>query len=115
MADVDRMREVCDGAHGVFNVQNPMTSGVEGEAVQGRNVVDAAADARVAHLVYGSAGPGAPGTGVAAWDGKLEVAGHARSRGVPLTVLRPMAHGAHDGHGPVPSGQRLASDAEAGR
>jgi uncharacterized protein YbjT (DUF2867 family) len=32
-----------------------------------------------------------PHTGVAAWDVKLEVAEYARSRGVPLTVLRPMA------------------------
>ena len=45
----------------------------------------------MSHLVYGSAGPGTPGTGVAAWDVKLEVAEYARSRGLPLTVLRPMA------------------------
>ena len=91
MADVDRMRVVCGGAHGVFSVQNPMISGQQGERVQGRSVVDAAADAAVSHLVYGSAGPGIPRTGVAAWDVKLEVAAYARSRGVPLTVLRPMA------------------------
>jgi uncharacterized protein YbjT (DUF2867 family) len=68
-----------------------MISGADGELAQGRNVVDAAAQSRVSHLVYGSAGPGTPETGVAAWDVKLEVARHARSRGVPLTVLRPMA------------------------
>ena len=59
--------------------------------MQGRNVAAAAADAGVSHLVYGSAGPGTPGTGVAPWDVKLEVAAYARSRGLPLTVLRPMA------------------------
>lgn len=91
MADLDAMRRVCAEAHGVFNVQNPMISGEEGELLQGRNVVDAAADAGVSHLVYGSAGPGEPGTGVAAWDSKLELADYARSRGLPLTVLRPMA------------------------
>ena len=91
MADPDAMGEACAGAHGVFSVQNPMISGEEGELIQGRNVVDAAADAGVSHLVYGSAGPGTPGTGVAAWDDKLEIAQYARSRGVPLTVLRPMA------------------------
>ena len=68
-----------------------MISGEEGEGAHGKNVVDAAADAGVSHLVYGSAGPGTPGTGVAAWDVKLEVAEYARSRGLPLTVLRPMA------------------------
>jgi uncharacterized protein YbjT (DUF2867 family) len=54
-------------------------------------VATAAAGAGVAHLVYGSGGPGTPGTGVAAWDVKLEVAAYARSLGLPLTVLRPMA------------------------
>jgi uncharacterized protein YbjT (DUF2867 family) len=91
MADPIRMRQVCDGAHGVFSVQNPMSSGEQDELGQGRVVVDAAADAGVSHLVYGSAGPGTPSTGVRAWDDKLEVAAHARDRGVPLTVLRSMA------------------------
>ena len=91
MADLDALRRVCEGAHGVYSVQNPMISGEEGELVQGRNVATAAADVGASHLVYGSAGPGTPGTGVAAWDGKLEVAAYARDRGVPLTVLRPMA------------------------
>jgi uncharacterized protein YbjT (DUF2867 family) len=91
MADPDAMRRACAGAYGVYSVQNPMIAGEEGEAVQGRNVATAAADAGVAHLVYGSAGPGTPATGVAAWDVKLEVAAYARSRGLPVTVLRPMA------------------------
>jgi len=91
MADPDTMRRACAGAHGVFSVQNPMISGAKGELAQGKNVVDAAADAGVSQLVYGSAGPGTPDTGVAAWDDKLEVAAYARSRGLPLTVLRPMA------------------------
>lgn len=91
MGDPDGIRQACAGVHGVFSVQNPMISGEDGEGAQGRNVVDAAVAGGVAHLVYGSAGPGTPGTGVAAWDVKLEVAGYARSQGVPLTVLRPMA------------------------
>lgn len=91
MADCARTRDVCAGAQGVFSVQNPMIAGEQGEVVQGRNVVDAAADAGVSHFVYGSAGPGTPGTGVAAWDSKLELAQYARSRDLPVTVLRPMA------------------------
>lgn len=91
MGDLDAMRRACAGAYGVYSVQNPMIAGEEGEVTQGRNVATAAADAGVSHLVHGSAGPGTPGTGVSAWDGKLEVAAHARSHGLPLTVLRPMA------------------------
>lgn len=91
MNDSDAMVRACTGAYGVYNVQNPMIAGEEREEVQGRNVVAAAAETGVSHLVYGSAGPGIPGTGVAAWDVKLEVAAYARSLGLPLTVLRPMA------------------------
>ena len=91
MASADDMRRACAGAHGVFSVQNAMISGEQGELAQGKNVADAAADCGVSHLVYGSAGPGTPGTGVTAWDIKLDVADHARRRGLSLTVLRPMA------------------------
>ena len=57
MADPDAMRDACAGTHGVFSVQNPMISGEEGELAQGRNVVDAATDAGVSHLVYGRPAP----------------------------------------------------------
>lgn len=91
MADLVSLRRACDGAYGVFTVQNPMISGSEGEMLQGRNVADAAVDAGVSHVVYGSAGPGVPNTGVESWDVKLELAAYVRGRGLPLTVLRPMA------------------------
>ncbi len=83
MTDRARMRAVCDGAHGVFSVQNPMISGEQGERVQGRNVVDAAVEAGVSHVVYGSAGPGTPNTGVAAWTSS------SRSRSMPGAVVCP--------------------------
>jgi uncharacterized protein YbjT (DUF2867 family) len=79
------------GAHGVYSVQNIHTAGYEGEIEQGKNVADVVATAGVAHLVYASAGTGQPGTGVGSWDTKVVVAEHARSLGVPLTVLRPFA------------------------
>lgn len=91
MADPRTLAHAFAGAHGVFSVQNAMSAGEQDELAQGRNVANAAADAGVSHVVYGSAGPGTPGTGVAAWDNKLEVAAHAHSVGLELTVLRPMA------------------------
>jgi uncharacterized protein YbjT (DUF2867 family) len=78
-------------AYGVFSVQNPMTSGVEGEVQQGRHVADAARESGVRHVVYGSAGTGQPGTGIGSWESKLEVQAHMQALGLPLTVLRPMA------------------------
>ena len=78
-------------AHGVYSVQNPMISGFDDEVSQGMNVVDAAREAGVRHVVYGAAGTGEPGTGVGSWESKILVAEHARERDVPITVLRPMA------------------------
>jgi uncharacterized protein YbjT (DUF2867 family) len=93
MEDPATLREALDGAHGVFSVQNGLTSGFDREIVQGRNVADASKAAGVAHLVYASAGPGAPGTGtgVPSWESKLPVEEHVRSLGVPFTILRPTA------------------------
>ena len=91
MEDPATLRKAFEGTHGVFNVQNPMKSGLEAEVRQGRNVADAAADAGVSHVVYGSAGVGRSGTGVGQWESKLRVKEHMLTRGLPLTVLRPMA------------------------
>lgn len=89
--DVASLRAAFDGAVGVFNLQNPMTSSIEAEVRHGRNVAEAAADVGVVHVVYGAAGVGDVETGVPSWDSKLVVARAFRERGLPLTVLRPMA------------------------
>jgi uncharacterized protein YbjT (DUF2867 family) len=89
--DVDSLRPALDGAYGLFNVQNPHTSSGEAEIRQGRNVARAAADAEVAHVVYGSAGVGDEATGVGSWDSKRVVADRFRELGLTLTELRPMA------------------------
>jgi uncharacterized protein YbjT (DUF2867 family) len=91
MADRDSMLAVFKGAYGAYSVQNPMISGHAGEIQQGKNVADAAKQAGVQHLVYGSAAPGVPGTGVGSWDAKLEIEAHMRQLGLPVTILRPMA------------------------
>lgn len=82
---------VFNGAYGVFSVQNPVLSGIEGEIRQGKNVADAASQTGVQHLVYASAGTGTRGTGVPSWESKLVVEDYLNSLGIPLTVLRPMA------------------------
>ena len=85
------MKAVCEGAHGVFNVQNPMISGLDAEVRQGRNVADVAKSAGVRHLVYGSAGTGVSGTGVGSWESKVAVEEHMRDLGLPVTILLPNA------------------------
>lgn len=79
------------GAVGVYSVQNHHISGHDGEVRQGKNIADAVVAATVSHLVYASTGNGRPGTGIGSWEAKVVVAEHARSLGVPLTVLRPTA------------------------
>ena len=91
MADPTSLDAAFDGAHGVYSVQNPVTSSLEAEVEHGRNVADAAQRAHVRHVVYGSAGTGASGTGVGSWDSKLRIEAHMRELGLPVTVLRPMA------------------------
>jgi uncharacterized protein YbjT (DUF2867 family) len=91
MADPSTLSEAFGDAYGVFSVQNTMISGAEAEIQQGKNVANAAKEAGVHHVVYGSAGLGVPGTGVPSWESKLAVEAHMRGLGLPLTVLRPMA------------------------
>lgn len=90
MGEPATLAPAFEGAHGVYSVQNPMISGLEGEVAQGRNVADAAKAAGVQHLVRGSAGIGYK-TGVGSWDSKLAVRDYLRELGLPVTELRPMA------------------------
>jgi uncharacterized protein YbjT (DUF2867 family) len=91
MDDPGSLLAAFRGAAGVFSVQNPATCGADGELRQGKAVADAARGAAVGHVVYASAGPGVPATGVLQWDHKLEIEEHLRRAGLRLTVLRPMA------------------------
>ena len=91
MGDRAALDVAMAGADGVYSVQNPATSGVEGEVLQGRNVADAAQAAGVRHVVYASAPTAATDTGVGWWDSKLAIEAHMRDLGLGLTVLRPVA------------------------
>ena len=90
MNDPASLRAAFEGANGVYSVQNGLKSGFDREVAQGRNVADAAKDVGVRHVVYGSAGTGAP-TGVPSWDAKLAVEDHMRQLDLPFTILRGMA------------------------
>jgi uncharacterized protein YbjT (DUF2867 family) len=91
MNEKSSLYPLLEGAHGLYSVQNPFLGGPEQEIRQGRNIADVAKDVGIAHVVYGSAGTGAPGTGVPSWETKLEVERHMKELGLPLTILRPMA------------------------
>ena len=88
MGDRAAMDLALTGAAGLYSVQSFALAGPEGEVAQGKAVGDAAKAAGVRHVVYASSGTGSR-TGVPSWDTKVEVAGHLRALGLPLTVLRP--------------------------
>jgi uncharacterized protein YbjT (DUF2867 family) len=91
MDDPGSLEHAFDGADCVFTVQNHHISGYEGEVAQGRNVTDVALRMGVRHVIYGAAGLGRKGTGVGSWDVKEEIVQYMRDRGLPVTILRPMA------------------------
>ena len=90
LEDHSSIERVLDGVHGVFSVQQPWESGVEGEVRQGIQITDAAKAAGVEHYVYSSVGSAHRETGIPHFESKWEVEEHVRGSGVPYTVLRPV-------------------------
>lgn len=91
-ADMDErpsLEAALDGIKRVFSVQNWWECGVESEIRQGKLVADVAHSAGVKHLVYGSAGVGKAGTGIAHFDSKVEVENYMHQLGLPVTAVRP--------------------------
>jgi uncharacterized protein YbjT (DUF2867 family) len=97
LLDQSSLERAFVGAHGVFALTNFWDGiatgkpvGAAGEVRQGKNLVDAAKTAKVAHLVFSSVGSGY------AWPSKVphvvskqEVERHLLDSKVPATVLRP--------------------------
>ncbi|MZD03947.1 NmrA family NAD(P)-binding protein, partial [Streptomyces sp. SID5785] len=75
----------------LFAVTTPFGTDVTVEARQGRALVDAAAAARVGHIVFTSAAHADRATGVPHYDSKYLVEQHLRASGVAWTVLGPAA------------------------
>lgn len=81
---------LLEGAHGVFGVQNVIEHGFEGEYREGRNLIDAAAAARVKHFVYSSIASADKGDGMPLAPTKRALEEHLQSSGLPATILRPV-------------------------
>jgi uncharacterized protein YbjT (DUF2867 family) len=79
------------GVRAVFSVQNWWETGAAREVRQGKNVADAAKEARVRHLVYSSVGGAERGADITHWQTKWEIEKHIRNLGLPATVLRPVS------------------------
>ncbi|MGD0250956.1 MAG: NmrA/HSCARG family protein, partial [Thermoplasmata archaeon] len=86
------------GVHGFFLVTTPFTGGwgrppdIEGEVRAGTVALESAKRARTPHVVLstvmGAGGQSGP-IGIPHFDSKMRIEQHARSLGVPATIVRP--------------------------
>ena len=90
MEDQASLTRALDGVYGVFAVQTPYDSGVEGEVRQGINLADAAKRSRISHFVYSSVGSADRRTGVPHFDSKFRIEEHVRAAGMHFTIVRPV-------------------------
>lgn len=96
--DAASLRRALDGVEGVFtygvySAQAAHEAGggeVAGEVRQGCLLADLAAEAKIAHFVYGSVGNADRQTGVPHFDTKGAVERHITKIGIPATILRPV-------------------------
>jgi uncharacterized protein YbjT (DUF2867 family) len=91
LTDPGSLGAAFDGVDGVFAMTTSFTDrGTSGETADGVRIADAAADARVGHLVYSSVGGAERRTGVPHFESKRRVEEHIESLGLPATFVRPV-------------------------
>lgn len=117
MEDRASLEAAMKGAHGVFGVQNFWDGapthklGEEGEIRQGKNLLDAAASAGIRHFVQSSGAGVTVAPELPVNRSKLVVEAHARSLGIPWTIIRGVffmenfANPAWGFHGPLLQGR----------
>ncbi len=88
--DQASLERAAEGVDTVFAMSTPFEAGVDAEIREGKAIVDAAASARVDHLVYSSVGSADQDTGIPHFDSKREVERHIVRLDLRYTVLRPV-------------------------
>ena len=91
LEDRSSLDRALAGAAAVFSVQDFLEAGIEAEVRQGLNLTEAAAAARVEHVVYSGASTMDRNTGVPHLDSKWQIEQKVRSLDIPWTVFRPAA------------------------
>lgn len=90
LEDKGSLVSALKGVYGVFGVVTPFEKGVEAEAREGKNLVDAAKEAGIGHFVYSSVGGAERNTGIPHFESKWSVEKHLVASGLPFTILRPV-------------------------
>lgn len=90
MDDPPTLGRALEGAYGVFAVQDAVEHGLDGEFLEGRNLIDAAAAAGVRHVVYSSLASADKDGGMPFASSKAAIEEHLKTSGIPYTILRPV-------------------------
>lgn len=92
--DLDDKASVIKAARGVdtmYLMGNSYEAGIEAETRQGIAAADAAREAGIGHLIYGSVGDADKKTGIPHFDSKYQVERHIAGLGIPYTISAPVA------------------------
>lgn len=90
LADRDRMLEVMQDVDAVFGVTDFWEHGYEDEVLHGTNLVEAADEAGVEHLVFSSVGGAERDSGIPHFESKRVIEEAIDDHGLPATILRPV-------------------------
>ncbi|MEU1820123.1 NmrA/HSCARG family protein [Streptomyces roseifaciens] len=89
--DATTLEAALAGADSLFAVTTPFGTDTATETRQGEALVDAAAAARLGHIVFTSAAHADRSTGVPHYESKRRIEQHLRTSRVPWTVIAPAA------------------------
>ena len=92
--NLDDKASVVQAAKGVdtmYLMGNSYEAGIEAETRQGIIAADAAREAGIGHLIYGSVGDADRKTGIPHFDSKYLVEQHVAGLGIPYTISAPVA------------------------
>jgi uncharacterized protein YbjT (DUF2867 family) len=87
--DREALTAAMRGVAAAFALTTPFESGPAAEVAQGRAIIDAAAAARLPHLVFSSVAGATAGTGIPHFESKATVERALAASGLPHTVVAP--------------------------
>jgi uncharacterized protein YbjT (DUF2867 family) len=90
LSDRSSLDRALEGVKKVYLVTTPFEAGFEAEVTQGTNMVDAALNAGVDHLVFSSVNGAERKSGIPHFETKWKVEEYIREKGIPHTIIRPV-------------------------
>jgi uncharacterized protein YbjT (DUF2867 family) len=88
--DQGSLERAARGVDTVFAMSTPFGGGEKAETREGINILHAASNAGVTHLVYSSVAGADRASGIPHFDSKFEVEKEIRRSGIPFTIVAPV-------------------------